>query len=185
MAESANTFYHCDPFTPGIYLQPKRISDFFANPLAFFGTELPADLVGDNGEVLAAAGTKVIEIGAVASFHQFDRSKWGVHGRLYELSTEVDALGDILQDPATTGVHAEDYAVVAEHLGHTLPATVVAHTRRSVGDVAVRDFGFKIAGTIDSMPPGHQEAIAATGESPVTLYMPSQQFRAMEPPAAF
>jgi hypothetical protein len=182
MAKSKNTFYDCDPYIPGIYPERDPRTDFFANPLNFFGAELTADFVGNDGQVIAAAGTKVVEIGAVTPFHNFSKSKFAVEGGLSALGLGLSVIGDILADPTDTFATPEERANLIQCMGETLPELVVGHTKESVGAVAVKDFGFALANNTDSIPPTHLEAIAATGEAPVTVYMPMAQFCEMAGP---
>jgi hypothetical protein len=182
MIRTANTFYQCDPYTPGIYPKLQPSTDFFPNPFNIFGAELRSDLVGDDGQVVAAAGTKVIELGVTAPSPDYVKNRQAVGGALTLLGLSLSVMHDILADPHDTIVSAQERANIIQCMGDTLPNIVVGHTRQSVGAVAVRDFGFAAAGSTDSIPTAHLEAITATGEAPMTVYMATEQFRAMTTP---
>jgi hypothetical protein len=183
MAQSTEQqHYECDPYTPGIYAERDPQTDFFANPLRVAGAILQADLLSAEGELVVASGERVVELGAAAPFHHFDRSLWSVQARIAELATGLETADEVLKGTFEGVVSDQDREALAQAFGTEVPAFILGHTRRSVGSIAVRDFGFLEAANHDTMPVRHLDAILAAGEPPMTIYMPMAAFHAIRPP---
>lgn len=177
----ANKYYGCDPFIPGAFAEnTPQIGS--RRPLRHFVTTLGGHLRGSDGALIASKGAVIVELGFVASLHPIDRDQLHIRSMLGRIAGPLRLARMALEGHSVERMGDNNLAFLRAPFQEQgrLPTTVIAHTRPDVAEVAVRDFGFAYAGTPACVPKPRAEAIQALGHEPVTIYMPIEQFLAIE-----